>query len=166
METNSSSNTGRRRSRGQWRRKGTEGPIGRYAERASEVPFNGINVDACQGHQERARAPHGSFPISSRHTVRSVAQEAYGALWANEPDRAVRWHRVSNMDLVFGVGRPLVTFNNEVRERGIKDLEEMGMPEHAIRQHLANFADLMLWADGWGFVRWSRPTANANVKQP
>ena len=158
MGTISTTTAGRRRSRGDWRRKHSDGPIGHYADRASELPFRGIKVDACQGHQGRAGAPHGSFPISCRHTVRSVAQEAYRTLWADEPDRATRWHRVRNMDLVFGVGRPLATFTNEVRERAILELEEMGMSEHAIRQHLANFADLMLWADGWGFVRWGRPS--------
>ena len=156
METIPTTKTGRRRSRGHWRRKHSDGPNGHQAERPSGLPFEGVRVDACQGHQERAGAPLGSFPISCRHTVRSVAQEAYRTLWADEPDRAERWHRVSNMDLVFGVGRPLATFNNEVRERAIQDLEELGMPEHAIRQHLANFAALMLWADGWGFVRWGR----------
>ena len=156
METISANKTGRRRSRGHWLRKHSDEPNGHKAQRSSGLPFEGVRVDACQGHQERAGARLGSFPISSRHTVRSVAQEAYRTLWADEPDRAERWHRVRNMDLVFGVGRPLATFNNEVRERAIQDLEELGMPEHAIRQHLANFAALMLWADGWGFVRWGR----------
>ena len=29
------------------------------------------------------------------------------------------------------------------------------MSQAAIDQHLDNFACLMLWADGWGFVRWN-----------
>jgi hypothetical protein len=46
------------------------------------------------------------LPTSDYHTVRSVSQEAYSDLWDTEPDRAERWLRVSNMDQVFGVGRP------------------------------------------------------------
>lgn len=99
-----------------------------------------------------------ALPMSRRHTVRSVAQEAYRTLWATEPDRAERWRRVTNMDQVFGVGRPLRTISRQVLGAAIHEMEEMGIPEEAIKQHLDNFACLMLWADGWGFVRWNRPS--------
>jgi hypothetical protein len=61
------------------------------------------------------------------------------------------------MDQVFGIGRPLVTITKQVVASAIQEMEEMGMSEDVIKQHLDNFACLMLWADGWGFVRWGRP---------
>ena len=96
--------------------------------------------------------------ISCHHTVRSVAQQAYRSLWAGEPDRAERWHRVGNLDQVFGIGRPLRTISKQVVSAAIQEMGEMGMSEDVVRQHLDNFACLMLWADEWGFVRWGRST--------
>lgn len=104
-----------------------------------------------------------AMPMSWCHTVRSVAQEAFRTLWAEEPDRAERWRRVGNMDQVFGVGRPLRTISNNVVAAAIQEMEEMGMPETDIRQHLDNFACLMLWADHWGFVRWGRSSLAISV---
>ena len=95
-----------------------------------------------------------TLTISCHHTARSVAQEAYGTLWATEPDRAERWRRIGNMDQVFGIGRPLRTISKQVVGAAIQQMEEIGMPEEVITQHLDDFACLMLWADGWGFVRW------------
>lgn len=97
-----------------------------------------------------------TLPISGHHTVRSVAQNAYRSLWADEPDRAERWCRVGNMEQVFGVGRPLRTITEAVVAAAVHELKEIGMPEDVIREHLDNFAALMLWADDWGFVRWGR----------
>jgi hypothetical protein len=97
-----------------------------------------------------------TLPISCHHTVRSVAQEAYKTLWVDEPDRAERWRRVGNMDQVFGVGRPLRTFSKQVVAAAVQEMDEMGMPDDDVRQHLDNLAALMLWADGWGFIRWGR----------
>ncbi len=97
-----------------------------------------------------------ALPISRHHTVRSVAYQAYRTLWADEPDRAERWRRVSNMDQVFGIGRPLRTISKSVLGAAIEEMEQMGMPEPVIRHHLDDFACLMLWADEWGFVRWGR----------
>jgi len=69
-----------------------------------------------------AEAPYGpleprtasliAFPVSSRHTVRSVSQEAHRSLWAAAFDRAERWRRVGNMDQVLGVGRPFTRSAN------------------------------------------------------
>jgi hypothetical protein len=60
------------------------------------------------------------------------------------------------MDQVFGVGRPLRTISEQVVTAASQEMEEMGVPDEVIRQHLDNFAALMLWADDWGFVRWGR----------
>jgi hypothetical protein len=60
------------------------------------------------------------------------------------------------MDQVFGVGRPLRTIGQKVVDAAVQEMEEMAMPKDVIRQHLDNFAALMLWADEWGFVRWGR----------
>ncbi len=95
-----------------------------------------------------------ALPMSYRHTVRSVAQEAYMTLWATLPDRADKWRRVGNLDQVFGVGRPLWTISRQLFEAGIQDMQEMGMPEADIQQHLKDFGCLMTWAVEHGFVEW------------
>ena len=118
---------------------------------------HGNRSEATQAPLEPRTATLLTMPMSCRHTIRSVAQEAYRTLWATEPDRAERWRRVNNMDQVFGVGRPLRTISRMVLGAAIREMEEMGMTEEVIGQHLDNFACLMLWADGWGFVRWGRP---------
>ena len=112
-------------------------------------------------------APHGppqprtatllTLPISCRHTVRSVAQEAYRTLWATEPDRAERWCRVGNMDQVLGVGRPLWTISKHVLGAAIQAMEEMGMSEGDIEQHFHTFGSLMIWADQRDFYAWFEP---------
>jgi len=124
------------------------------------VPYHleGNLTEATYGPLQPRTATLLALPMSCRHTVRSVAQEAYRTLWAALPDRAERWRRVSNMDQVFGIGRPLVTISKQVVASAVQEMEEMGMPEPVIKQHLDNFASLMLWADGWGFVRWNRPS--------
>ena len=94
------------------------------------------------------------LPISCRHTVRSVAQEAYRTLWATEPDRPERWRRVGNMDEVFGVGRPIRTISKEVFASAIQEMHEMGMPGPDISQHLTDFGTLMTWAVARGFAVW------------
>lgn len=63
------------------------------------------------------------------------------------------------MDQVFGVGRPLRTITEAVVAAAVYEMKEMGMCEEVIRQHLDNFACLMLWADDWGFIRWGRPAS-------
>lgn len=40
--------------------------------------------------KDPARASLLALPMSCRHTVRSVSQEAYRTLWAMQPERAVR----------------------------------------------------------------------------
>lgn len=118
---------------------------------------------ATHGPSGPQRTPVLTLPISSCHTVRSVAQEAFRTLWVDEPDRAERWRRVGNMDQVYGVGRPLRTITKEVIGTAFRELVEMGMPEDDIRQHLDNFAFLMVWADRNGFVRWSRSSLAISV---
>jgi hypothetical protein len=103
------------------------------------------------------------LPISSCHTVRSVAQEAFRTLWAGEPDRADRWRRIGNMDQVYGVGRPLRTITKDVIGAVYREMVEMGMPGDVIQQHLEDFARLMFWADAHGFIRWSRPDIAISV---
>ena len=117
-----------------------------------------IPNDASYGPSKPRTATLHTLPISCHHTVRSVAYQAYRTLWADEPDRAERWRRVSNMDQVFGVGRPLRTMSGAVVEAAIHEMHEMDMPKDHIKQHLDNFAALMLWADRWGFIRWGRPS--------
>ena len=156
METISTNQTARRRSRGHWRRKYSEGPIILFDNRASELPFEGLRVDACQGHRERAGVPHGSFPMSYRHSVGSASQEAYRALWTAESDRAERWARVRTVGLIVGLGTPLRAITTPVRNRAIWVMRERGMSKADIARYLDSFACLMLWADGWGFVRWGR----------
>ena len=97
-----------------------------------------------------------SLPTSRHHSVRSVAQEAFKTLWADEPDRAERWRRIGNMDQLYGVGRPLGTITKEVIGAVFQEMLEMGMPGDVVRQHLEDFATLMFWADAHGFVRWTR----------
>lgn len=111
-------------------------------------------AEAQEGPSEPHTATLLTVPISCHHTARSVAQEAYRTLWADEPDRADRWRRVSNMEQVFGVGRPLRTISKSVLAAAIREMGEMGMSEPVVRQHLDDFACLMLWADRWGFVKW------------
>lgn len=82
-------------------------------------------------------------------------------MWATEPDRAERWRRVSNVDQVLGVGRPLVTITKHVLAAAWGEMEELGMPEEVVYQHFEDFKWLMLWADDWGFVRWYRPSDDA-----
>ena len=118
-----------------------------------------ILAEAPQGPLEPRTATLHTLPISCHHTVRSVAYRAYRTLWATEPDRPERWRRVGNMDEVFGIGRPLRTICKQVLAAAIQEMEEMGMPKGVIRQHLDDFAYLMLWADSWGFVRWGRSGA-------
>ena len=115
-----------------------------------------VSTEAPYGPSQPRTATLHALPISCHHTVRSVAYQAFRTLWADEPDRAQRWKRVSNMDQVFGVGRPLWTISKYVVSAAVQEMEEMGMPDDVIKQHLDNFACLMLWADGWGFVRWNR----------
>lgn len=115
-----------------------------------------VSAKAQQGPPQPRTATLHALPISYHHTVRSVAYQAYRSLWRNEPDRAQRWHRVSNMDQVFGVGRPLRSMSNVVVHAAIREMEEMEVPAEDIKQHLDNFAALMLWADRWGFIRWGR----------
>lgn len=103
--------------------------------------------------------------MSSSHTVRSVAQQAYRTLWAEEPDRADRWHRVGNMDQVYGVGRPLRTITKKVIEAAYQEMVDMRMLEDVIRQHLDDFACLMLWADEHGFVRWGGSSLAISVDE-
>ena len=157
METIPISRTGRRRPRGLWLRRQSDGPDVPFSDRPSELPFDGLKVDASQGHQERAGAPHGSFPISYRHSVGSASQEAYRALWTASPERAERWARVRTVGLIVGMGTPLRAINTPVLNRAIWEMGERGMSKADIDQHLDDFAYLMLWADGWGFVRWGRP---------
>lgn len=124
---------------------------------------NGNPLEAQQRPLEPRTAALLALPLSSSHTVRSVAQEAYRTLWADEPDRAERWRRVGNMDQVYGVGRPLRTITKTVIGAAFQEMEEMGMPEDVIRQHLEDFACLMLWADQYGFVRWGGSTLAISV---
>jgi hypothetical protein len=120
--------------------------------------LEGNPTEALCGPSQPRTATLLTLPISGHHSVRSVAQEAYSTLWADEPDRAERWRRVGNMDQVYGVGRPLHTITKEVIQEVYREMVEMGMPGDAITQHLEDFACLMFWADAWGFVEWSRPT--------
>ena len=118
-----------------------------------------IQTEALQRPLEPRTATLYTLPISCHHTVRSVAYLAYSTLWATEPDRAERWRRIGNMDQVFGIGRPLRTISKQVLSAAIQEMEEMGMSEEVITQHLDDFACLMLWTDRWGFVRWGRSVA-------
>jgi hypothetical protein len=97
-----------------------------------------------------------TLPVSWHHTVRSVAQQAFKTLWAEEPDRAERWRRVGNMDQIFGVGRPLRSISKVVVDAAVHEMHEIGMPEDDVGQHLDNFACLMIWADMHNFIRWGR----------
>ena len=85
-----------------------------------------------------------------------MAYTAYRTLWADEPDKAKRWKRISNMDQVFGAGRPLRTMSHAVVQAAIREMHEMEMPEDHITQHMDDFATLMIWADDFGFIRWGR----------
>jgi hypothetical protein len=96
------------------------------------------------------------LPISPCHTVRSVVQEAYRTLWAEDPNRAERWGRIGNIDQIYGVGRPLRTITKDVIGAVYQEMVAMGMPGEVIRQHLEDFACLMFWADAHGFIRWTR----------
>lgn len=93
--------------------------------------------------------------MSCRHTVGSVSQEAYRALCASLPDRDERWQRVRNVGVVIGMDMLLHSISKEVVGAAITEMRAMGTPEPVIDQQLDNFACLMLWADGWGFVRWA-----------
>ncbi len=118
--------------------------------------LKGSPTEANYGPSQPRTAPLLALPIWCHHTVRSVAQEAYRTLWADQPDRAERWRRVSNMDQLFGVGRPLRTITRQVIGAVYREMAEMGMSEEIIYQHADDFACLMRWADDWGFVRWDR----------
>ncbi len=118
--------------------------------------LKGNPTEAQQRPLEARTATLLTLPTSCHHTVRSVAQRAYMTLWGIQPVRAERWQRVSNMDQVLGVGRPLRTITKSVLAEAIRELEEMGMPEDAIERHVSNFASLMVWADHGGFVWWGR----------
>ncbi len=120
--------------------------------------FKCPSTKAPQGPLELHTTTLLALPISCHHTVRSVAQEAYRTLWATEPDRAERWRRVSNMDQVFGIGRPLETISKQALVAAYREMEETGLSEEVIDQHFDDFRCLMLWADDWGFVEWSRPS--------
>lgn len=115
-----------------------------------------VSAEAHEGPVQPHTATLHALPISCHHTVRSVAYQAYSSLWRDQPDRAERWHRISNMDQVFGVGRPLRTMSNAVVQAAMAEMREMEVPEEDIKLHMDNFAALMLWADDWGFVRWNR----------
>lgn len=117
--------------------------------------FKGVTAEAPYGPSQPRTATLHALPTPCHHTVRSVAYRAYRTLWADEPDRAERWHRVSNMDQVFGIGRPLRTMSGDVIKAAIQEMEEMGMPEDVIMQHMDNFAALVLWAGDNGFFGWA-----------
>jgi uncharacterized ubiquitin-like protein YukD len=117
-----------------------------------------VTTEAQQGPSDPRTASLHDLPISDDHTVRSVSQHAFKTLWIDEPDRRQRWNRIGNMDKVFGRGRPLRTISDGVVKAAIQELREMAMPEDHIKQHLDNFAVLMLWADDWRFIRWGRPS--------
>ena len=112
--------------------------------------------EAQNGPSRLCTATLHALPISCHHTVRSVTYRAYRTLWADEPDRTERWRRISYMDQVSGIGRPLRTMSHGVVNAAIQELEEMGMPEDVMEKHLDNFASLMLWADEWRFITWGR----------
>lgn len=122
------------------------------------IPDDGLAVatEAHQGPSEARTATLLTLPVSRHHSVRSVAQHAFRTLWIDEPDRAERWSRVERMDRHFGIGRPLRTISKSVLGATIREMGEMGMNEDVVLQHLDNFAALMLWADGWGLIRWGR----------
>ena len=111
-------------------------------------------TEAPYGPSEPRTASLIPFPSSSRHTVRSVAQEAYRTFWATEPDRPERWRRVGNMDQLFGVGRPIRTISKEVFAAAIQEMHEIGMPGPDIGQHLDDFGALMTWAVERRFAEW------------
>ena len=115
---------------------------------------NGIQLIDPWGPLQGVTASLLTLPISGHHSVRSVAQEAYRTLWAEEPGRAERWRRVGNMDQVYGVGRPLRTITKEVIGAVYREMIDMGMPGDVIRHHLEDFACLMTWAEKHGFIRW------------
>jgi hypothetical protein len=110
--------------------------------------------EAQQGPLQARTATLLALPISCHHTVRSVAYQAYRTLWVDEPDRAQRWKHISNMDQVFGIGRPLRTISKQVYAAAISEMNEMDIPWPVIEQHLGDFGALMTWAVGQGFVEW------------
>jgi hypothetical protein len=67
------------------------------------------------------------------------------------------------MDQVYGVGRPLRTITKNVIGAAFQEMEELGMPDDVIMQHLDDFACLMLWADQHGFVSWGGSTLAISV---
>lgn len=107
-----------------------------------------------EGHAGRHGGTLVSLPMSRHHTVGSVSQEAYRTLWAPLPDRGERWQRVRNVGLVLGMTTPLNEIGKGLLGATIIEMGQLGMPEAVVDQHLDNFACLMLWAHGWGFVRW------------
>ena len=113
-----------------------------------------ITIEAQESPSKPRTATLHALPISCHHTVRSVAYQAYRALWRDEPDRAERWHRISNMDQVFGIGRPLRTISKQVYSAAIHEMQEMGMPWPVVEQHLKDFGSLMTWAVEQGFAEW------------
>ena len=113
-----------------------------------------VSTEAQQGPSHARTATLLTLGTSSHHTARSVAQEAYRTLWADEPDRADRWRRIGNMDWLFGNGRPLRTISKEVYAGAIQEMHEMGVPGPVVVQHLQDFGSLMTWAVGRGFVQF------------
>jgi hypothetical protein len=116
--------------------------------------FECYPAEAPQGPLKRHTAALIPFPMSYRHTARSVSQEAYRTLWATLPDRAEKWRRIGNMDQVLGVGRPIHTISKQVFATAIEDMQQLGMPEDVIGQHLEDFGSLMTWAVGRGFAEF------------
>lgn len=137
-------------------------PSGRH----ETMSISGNQKQAPQGPLEPHTATILTFPVSCRHTVRSVSQEAYKTLWAIQPDRAERWLQVRNMDLMYGVGRPLSTITKEVIAVAVEDMKKVGMKGNVIIQHLETFACLMFWAGDHGFVRWSEPSEHDVTRPP
>jgi hypothetical protein len=116
--------------------------------------FEGDLTEAPRSPLQPRTAPLIPFPMSYRHTVRSVAQEACRTLWATLPDKADKWRRVGNMDHMLGVGRPIHTISKEVFAAAIHEMQGIGMPGPAIEQHLEDFGALMTWAVARGFAEW------------
>lgn len=120
--------------------------------RVTPPRFTSNTTEALYGPSQPRTATLLTLRISRHHTVRSVTQQAYRTLWASEPDRAERWRRVSNMDQVLGVGRPLRTISQQVFAAAISEMKEMDMPWPVIEQHHGDFGSLMTWAVGRDFA--------------
>jgi hypothetical protein len=59
------------------------------------------------------------------------------------------------MGLMIGMGRPLYRISRPILGAAMVVMQREGVSEDVIDQHLDNFASLMLWAEGLGFVDWA-----------